>query len=118
MTVSCKYSDESEDSSQRSRSDSPPEVKQEKEPKIIKTTLSQAMMNSNLYQSLPKYIFQSEHAPLERVKDILNEVKEQQNRESQDIHTVGSGDYGEVSEYPIEMYEHQQHAIERHMSIK
>jgi hypothetical protein len=115
--VSCKYSDESEEDSQRSRSDSPPEVIKEKEPAFIKTTLSQAMMNSNLYQSLPKYIFQSEHAPLERVKDILNEVKEQQNRESDIINTTTNGDY-EVSEYPIEMYEHQQHAIERHMSIK
>ena len=86
-----------------------------KESEGLKPTLSQAMMNSNLYQSLPKYIFQSEHAPLGKVNEILNEVKEQQNRDSE-IHIV-NGDY-EVAEYPIEMYEHQQHAIERHMSIK
>lgn len=74
------------------------------------------MLSSNLYNSLPKYIFQSEHAPLDKVKEILDEVKEQQNRDSE-VHMVNGVGY-EVAEYPIEMYENQQHAIERHMSIK
>lgn len=79
----------------------------------LKQTISQAMMNSNLLNSLPKYIFQSDHARLASVKNILKESKEQQNREEN-----LTNNFGEVSEYPIEFYEHQQHAIERHMSIK
>ena len=78
----------------------------------LKPTLSEAMMKSNLYQSLPKYIFQTEHAPLKMVNNILHNVQEQQTKESM------ISDPCEVSEYPIEIYEHQQHAIERHMSIK
>lgn len=67
------------------------------------------MMNSNLYQSLPKYIFQTEHAPLTMVNNILHNVQEKQAKESM------INDAGEVSEYPIEIYEHQQHAIEQLM---
>lgn len=80
----------------------------------LKVTLSQAMMNSNLLNQLPKYIFQSEHERLKSVKHILDEVKEQQSRDNDPLASSG----GEVSEYPIEYYEHQQHALQRHMSIK
>lgn len=83
----------------------------------LKPTLSQAMMNSHLLQALPKYIFQSDHESLKSVNNILKEVKEQQNRDDR-IGNIGNIGGGEVSEYPIEHYEHQQHAIERHMSIK
>ena len=72
------------------------------------------MMNSHLLNSLPKYIFQTDHSSLKCVKSILKEVQEQQNREDNGVNFGLS----EVSEYPIELYEHQQHAIERHMSIK
>lgn len=81
----------------------------------LKQTVSQAMMNSNLLNSLPKYIFQSEHSRLKSVTSILKEVKEQQSR---DAALQSITDQCEVSEYPIEFYENQQHAIERHMSIK
>lgn len=73
------------------------------------------MMNSHLLNSLPKYIFQTDHARLTSVANILKEVKEQQSRDGA-LNTIN--DLGEVSEYPIEFYENQQHAIERHMSIK
>lgn len=119
VQFSCKYSDEEESlgGSSRSRSDSPPELKEKTgDSNSLKPTFSQAMLSSNLYNSLPKYIFQSEHAPLDKVKEILDEVKEQQNRDSE-VHMVNGVGY-EVAEYPIEMYENQQHAIERHMSIK
>ena len=72
------------------------------------------MMNSNHLNQLPKYIFQSEHDRLKSVKHILQEVQEKQNRENDPLENGG----GEVSEYPIEYYEHQQHALQRHMSIK
>jgi hypothetical protein len=81
----------------------------------LKETISQAMMNSNLLNSLPKYIFQSEHSRLKSVTSILKEVKEQQSRDAALQSTTSEC---EVSEYPIEFYENQQHAIERHMSIK
>ncbi len=81
----------------------------------LKPTISEAMMNSNLLQSLPKYIFQSEHEPLKSVKSILKKAKEDQAKdETPDI--VNSA--YEPPEYPIEIYEHQQHALQRHMSIK
>jgi hypothetical protein len=81
----------------------------------LKQTHSEAMMNSHLLNSLPKYIFQTDHgSKLKSVKSILKEVEEQQNREENGV----SFGLSEVSEYPIELYEHQQHAIERHMSIK
>jgi hypothetical protein len=81
----------------------------------LKPTLSEAMMNSNLLQSLPKYIFQSDHEPLKSVKSILRKAKEDQAKdETPDIVNNGY----ELPEYPIEIYEHQQHALQRHMSIK
>ncbi|CAF0741436.1 unnamed protein product [Brachionus calyciflorus] len=79
----------------------------------LKQTYSEAMMNSQLLNSLPKYIFQSNHARLTSVTPFINEIKEQQNLELND-----KAIDGEVSEYPIELIESQQHAIERHMSIK
>lgn len=68
------------------------------------------MMNSNLLNSLPKYIFQSEHERLTSVNNIIKDLKEQQDRE----HMVAC----EVSEYPIEYIENQAHVINRHISIK
>lgn len=73
------------------------------------------MMNSNLFNSLPKYIFQSDHERLSRVTNIIKDLKEQQARESSaDLNF----DAGEVSEYPIEFIENQAHVINRHMNIK
>ena len=80
----------------------------------LKQTHSEAMMNSHLLNSLPKYIFQTDHSSLKSVKNILKEVEEQQRREDNGL----LGGITEVSEYPIELYEHREHAIERHMSIK
>ena len=77
------------------------------------------MMNSNLLTSLPKYIFQSEHERLTSVKNILNDLKEQQARES--ANNAGADELlngGEVSEYPIEHIENQAHVIHRHLNIK
>ena len=79
----------------------------------MRETLSQAMLNSNLYQSLPKYIFQSEHEPLQLIKDLYEESKQQQNKGIE----MDNGDC-ELSEYPIEFIEQQQHALQRQMSIK
>ena len=82
----------------------------------LKHTLSQAMMNSTLLHSLPKYIFQSEHSRLKSVTSILKEVKEQQSRDAA-LQQAANTEF-EVSEYPIEYYEHQQHAIERQLNSK
>jgi hypothetical protein len=82
----------------------------------LKPSKSQAMMNSNLLHSLPKYIFQSEHSGLKSAESLVKKVKEQQT--SKDDPTVGAESECEVSEYPIEFYENQQHAIERHMKKK
>ena len=82
----------------------------------LKPSKSQAMMNSNLLHSLPKYIFQSNHSGLKSAERLVKKVKEQQT--SKDDATVGAESEFEVSEYPIEFYENQQHAIERHMKKK
>ena len=81
----------------------------------LKQTFSEATMNSHLLNSLPKYIFQTDHAALKSVANIINEVKEQQSRDAA-MNIIDSE--CEVSEYPIEFIENQQHAIQRHMSIK
>lgn len=83
----------------------------------LKQTHSQALMNSTLLHSLPKYIFQSDHDRLERVKDIMKDLKGNRNQSSESLSELINNDC-EVSEYPIEYYENQQHAIHRHMSIK
>lgn len=82
----------------------------------LKQTYSEAMMNSQLLNSLPKYIFQSNHARLTSVTPFINEIKEQKNLDGSSASFPISND--EVSEYPIEIIENQKHAIERHMSIK
>lgn len=82
----------------------------------LKQTYSEAMMNSQLLNSLPKYIFQSNHARLTSVTPFINEIKEQKNLDGSSADFQKSND--EVSEYPIELIENQKHAIERHMSIK
>lgn len=82
----------------------------------LKKTYSEAMMNSQLLNSLPKYIFQSNHARLTSVTPFINEIKEQKNLDGSSANFQIPSD--EVSEYPIEILENQKHAIERHMSIK
>jgi hypothetical protein len=82
----------------------------------LKPTFSQATMNSHLLNALPKYIFQTDHAALKSVSTIIAEVKEKQSREDESLNRVNS-EY-ELGEYPIELLENQQHAIERHMSIR
>lgn len=79
----------------------------------LRPTLSQAMMNSNLLNSLPKYIFQSDHERLTSVNEIIKDLKEQQERQQNLTDTAC-----EVSEYPIEYIENQAHVIKRHMNIK
>ncbi len=81
----------------------------------LKETFSQAMLHSELYQSLPKYIFQSEHKPLERVKKVYEETRVQQQRELDMDSSMGDC---ELSEYPIEHIEQQEHALQRQLSIK
>jgi hypothetical protein len=81
--------------------------------KTMKPTLSQSTMNSHLFNSLPKYIFQSTHAALKSVNSILEEAKEQQRREA----AINASEV-ESMEYPIEYIENQQHALQRHLSIK
>lgn len=76
----------------------------------LKPTFSQITMNSHLFNNLPKYIFQSEHAALKSVAKF----KDQQKNDPLNHLNLGY----EVSEYPIEMIESQQHALERHMSIR
>lgn len=83
----------------------------------LKPTLSQAMMNSNLLNSLPKYIFQSDHEQLTSVNKYIQDLKEQQaahNSSTADLNELGSA--CEVSEYPIEFIENQAHVINRHIS--
>ncbi len=58
--------------------------------------------------SLPKYIFETDHTQLKSVDSILKKIQL----------TEPFDDCGEVSEYPIEYYENQQHAIERQMSVR
>ena len=70
-------------------------------------------MNFDALNSLPNYIFESNHNDLESVENIMKQVKLQENHDIELCKT----DY-EVSEYPIEYYENQQHAIERHMKKK
>jgi hypothetical protein len=79
----------------------------------LKSTPSQTMLNSNLLNQLPHYIFQSDHASLKSVKNFLNEVKMQNNPDA----ALNNSNY-ELSDYPIEYIENQLHAIERHMSIR
>lgn len=83
----------------------------------LKTTLSQAMMNSNLLNSLPKYIFQTDHSRLTSVNNIIKDIKEQQQQSHETVVDLANGGC-EVSEYPIEFIENQAHAINRHISIK
>jgi len=83
----------------------------------LKETFSQAMLHSDLYQSLPKYIFQSDHQPLQRVKTIYDEAKCQQQREIEIDESFGDSDCG-LSEYPIEHIEQQEKALKRQMSSK
>lgn len=78
----------------------------------LRPTLSQAMMNSNLLNSLPKYIFQSDHEQLTSVNKYIQDLKDQEARES----SAGLNAACEVSEYPIEFIEHQAHVINRHIS--
>jgi len=81
----------------------------------LKETFSQAMLNSELYQSLPKYIFQSDHKPLELVRKVYDETRVQQQRE---IDMDSSLTDCEISEYPIEYIEQQEHALKRQMNLK
>ena len=83
----------------------------------LKPTFSQTTMNSHILNSLPKYIFQTDHAALKSVTNILNELKEQLSRD-EDFDQISTPTIYEVSEYPIAFIENQQHAIQRHMSIK
>ncbi len=62
---------------------------------------------TQLLNILPKYIFDAEHSKLKSVDSIIKSIHEHDAT----LHT------GEVSEYPIEYYENQQHAIQRHMNI-
>jgi hypothetical protein len=62
---------------------------------------------TQLLNTLPKYIFDAEHSKLKSVDSIIKNIQEYDTS----LHT------GEVSEYPIEYYENQKHAIERHMNI-
>jgi hypothetical protein len=86
-------------------------------PLPMKPTFSETTMNSHLLNALPKYIFQTDHAALKSVSTIIKEVKEKQSREEADSLNRVNSEY-EVGEYPIEFLENQQHAIERHMSIR
>lgn len=65
--------------------------------------------NSSKYplNSLPKYIFEANLDKLKSVDKILKQTG-----------TERLNDCGEVSDYPIEYYERQQQAIERHMSVR
>lgn len=67
----------------------------------------ETIMNSDAFNSLPN------HNGLECIENIMKQVKLQENHDIELCKT----DY-EVSEYPIEYYENQQHAIERHMKKK
>lgn len=91
------------------------DIKRDTSNNSLKETFSQAMLNSELYQSLPKYIFQSDHKPLTKVKSIYDETKVQQQRELEMDDSLGDC---ELSEYPIEHIEQQEHAFKRQMSIK
>jgi hypothetical protein len=73
------------------------------------------MMHSNLYQSLPKYIFQHEHETLKKLKSHYDEAKVQQEREIEMDNDLINFD---LSEYPIQMIEEQQKALQRQMSLK
>lgn len=83
----------------------------------LKPTLSQAMMNSNLLNSLPKYIFQSDHEQLTSVNKYIQDLKDQHgNDSSADLNSADLNSACEVSEYPIEFIENQAHVINRHIS--
>jgi hypothetical protein len=69
-------------------------------------------MNSNLLNSFPQYIFQNEHERLESVNKIIEEQKK--NDDESRLETASC----EVSEYPIEFYQNQQHIIDKYMSNK
>lgn len=83
----------------------------------LKETFSQAVLHSDLYQSLPKYIFQSEHEPLQRVKSHYDEAKVQQEREIEMGDNIDMRHYDDT-DYPIEHIENQQKKFIRQMSIK
>ena len=57
--------------------------------------------------SLPKYIFESDHSQLKSVESVLKKIS-----------SDAFDDCGEVSEYPIEYYENQEHAIQRNISVR
>lgn len=57
--------------------------------------------------SLPKYIFDSDHSQLKSVETILKKIS---------LETFD--DSGEVSEYPIEIFENQEHEIQRSISVR
>ena len=64
---------------------------------------------------MSKYVFQSNNyqEELEKLDDMNNEVKFIEN-----IEEACTSKDCEVSEYPIEFYENQQHAVERHIKNK
>lgn len=92
-----------------------PAIQKSNSTHTLKETFSEAMMHSNLYQSLPKYIFQNEHETLKKVKSHYDEAKVQQEREIEMENDMINFD---LSEYPIQMIEEQQKALHRQMSIK
>jgi hypothetical protein len=68
-------------------------------------------MDSYFLNSLSK--FESNHNELESVKNIIKEIKSKENHDIE----LSKTDF-EAPEYPIENYENQQHAIERHIKKK
>jgi hypothetical protein len=65
-------------------------------------------MNTNSLNSLPQYIFQNKHDCLENVNQII------ENQNDNSLENKSS----EVSEYPIEFYQNQQHVVNKYLSSK
>lgn len=66
-------------------------------------------MNSNILNSLPQYIFQNEHDKL----DSINKL-EMKNDDDVTLNMANS----ELSEYPIEIHQNQEHIVNKYINNK